>query len=203
MSVCNSWHEERFDLRNGHIREIARLRIVPWQEIVFEIKTWCFFVTKTKTRSTRSPPSTLSIPHSKISLVNIRSTGICTAQNISDGNSLAQLGLKFPRPRSSGAGVADFTEGNMISSLITSIPDMPPSSIDNLTDRRTLHGNPSVRSPRATEIVRTLCNRGSRFSSDGAVVEDVVTCFRGSAAGCGDVAQGSGKHADVAAGEPG
>ena len=164
---------------------------------------WRFCETKTKTRSTRSPPNTFSILHSKVSLVNIRSTGVSTAQDISDGNSLAQLGLKFPRSRSSRAGIRILAESNMISPLIPSIPNMPPSSINNLADRRTLHGNPGVRSPRATEIIRTLCNRSSRFSSDGAVVEDVVTCFRGSAAGCGDIAQGSGKHADVAAGEPG
>lgn len=188
---------------DGHIREIARLRIVPWQEIVFGIKSGASAKPKPKRDQLVHLRNTLSILHSKISLVNIRSTGIPTAQDISNSNSLTQLGLKFPRPRSSSASVGILAEGNMISSLIASIPNMPPSSIDNLTDRRTLYSNPGVRSPRATEIISALCNRSSRLSSDGAVVEDVVTCLRGRAAGCGDIAQGSGKHADVAAGEPG
>lgn len=97
----------------------------------------------------KNKPSARLRPSSKVCLVNIGSTSICASQNISNSNRLAQLCLKLPSASSTISSVAVLAKSNMISVLISSVPDMPAIRIDHISHGSALYSNPRIIAPRS------------------------------------------------------
>jgi hypothetical protein len=88
-------------------------------------------------------------PSSKVCLVNKGSTSISTSQDISDSNSLAQLCAILSSACSTISSVAILAKADMVSSRISSLPDMPTIRIDNVRNGSALHSNSGVITPRS------------------------------------------------------
>lgn len=148
--------------------------------------------------------STTSQCHLKIASINIVSTSISRAQNSSDSNRARDLLREADtRPASTSTSVTILLEDDIRSASITSVPNVPASTIDNISHAGALEDHASESTPWATEVV---CASGDRVASgggDGGLVDHVVSVVVGSTSGSGDVALGGGKDADVDLFEPG
>lgn len=153
--------------------------------------------------STRSH-SFLVTQHLEIASINIVSASIARAQNSSDRNWARDLLREASAlSASTSTSIAILLEHNIGGAGIASVPNVPASTIDNISHARALEDHASESSPRTTEIVSTSGDGVPSSSGDGRLVDHVVACVVGGAAGGGDVALGGREDADVDLLEPG
>lgn len=130
-------------------------------------------------------------PHSfhlrKVRRVN--PVSIIASQNIRDGERAANLlGEAGARPRSSSPRVAVLLERNVTNPLITDIPHLPPSAVDNIRQLRVLEADARVLTPWSAEVGVAGGDSTGRVSCDVGVVYHVVGDVGvGGAAGSNDV----------------
>lgn len=132
------------------------------------------------------------------------SASIARTQNSSDSNWARDL-LREANTlsASTSTSIAVFLEHNIGSTSIASVPNVPASAIDDISHARALEHHAGESSPRATEVVGTGGDGVSGSSGDGRLVDNVVACVVGGAAGGGDVTLGGREDANVDLLEPG
>jgi hypothetical protein len=149
--------------------------------------------------------STDQSPHNfhlrKVRLIN--PTSIIASQNIRDSERGANLSREArARPRSSRPRVPVLLERNVPNPLISRVPDLPPSAVNDIRQRRVLEADARVLAPWTAEVDVTGGWSAARVGRDVGLVDHVVGDVGvGGAAGGGHVAVAV--DADVGPVDPG